>query len=161
MLSELLKVPKLLKQVNLWVHPEGSVVGSLYLRQQSIHHAGPEQPLEALNHPEPFVVVQRETPNETRFYNRKSIIRVEYEGKDYQVTTAIKPLTCQLQMMDGSIISGTIHEPLHPNRARLLDYLNRPEDSFIKLMANSSTVLINKSYIINVQVDNLEEDEDR
>ena len=159
MLSELLKVPKLLKQVNLWVHPEGRVVGSLYLRQQSIHHAGQEQPLEALNRPEPFIVIQRESPGEVRFYNRKSIIRVEYEGKDFQVATSIKPLACELQMMDGSFISGHINEPLHPNKARLLDYLNRTEDSFIKVIVDTMSVLINKSYIINVHVDNLEEDE--
>lgn len=158
--NQLLKVPKTLKQVNLWVHPEGRVIGSIFLRQQSVHHAGQEQPLEALNRPEPFIVIQRLEPNEVRFYNRKSIIRVEYEGKDYQVATAIKPLAGQLQLMDGSYIHGQIYEPLHPNKSRLLDYLNKPEDSFIKMFVDGTTVLINKSYIIHVQVDNLEDDDE-
>lgn len=158
--NELLKVPKTLKQVTLWVHPEGRVVGAIFLRQHSVHHAGQEQPLEALNRPEPFIVIQRAEPNEVRFYNRKSIIRIEYEGKDYQVATAIKPLACQLQLMDGAYIHGLIHEPLHPNKSRLLDYLNKPEDAFIKMFVDGMTVLINKSYIIHVQVDNLEDDDE-
>lgn len=155
--NELLKVPKTLRQVTLWVHPEGRVIGSIFLRQHSINHAGPEQPLEALNRAEPFIVVKREVPDELRFYNRKSIIRVEYEGKDRQIATTIKPLPCHLHMMDGSLLSGFIHEPLHPNKARLLDYLNKPEDTFIKMHADGNTLLINKSYIIHVHIENLED----
>lgn len=158
--TKLLKVPKVSREVTLWVHPEGRVLGSIYLREQSVNHAGQETPLEALNHPEPFIALKRHNPDQLRFYNRKSIIRVEYDGKDYQVATAIKPLPCQLYMMDGSCISGTIHEPLHPNKARLLDYLNKQEDTFIKLNVDDNTMLINKSYIIHVHVDNLDESDD-
>ena len=157
--SKLLKVPKVAREVTFWVHPEGRVVGSIFLRKQSVNHAGEETPLEAMNHPEPFVVLKREEPEQLRFYNRKSVIRVEYEGKDFQVATAIKPLACQLYLMDGSCISGRIHEPLHPNRARLLDYLNRTEEQFIKLHVEHNTMLVNKSYIIHVFIDELEDSE--
>ena len=150
-------VPKSLKQVTLWVHPEGRVLGYIYLRKHSALHAGEELPLEALNRPEPFIVIKREAPTELRFYNRKSIIRVEYAGLDKQQKRAVRPLTCLLQMMDGSLISGAIEESLHPNRARLLDYLNNPDDMFIKLHIESNTTLVNKSYVIHVQVDSLED----
>jgi hypothetical protein len=59
-------------------------------------------------------------------------------------------------MMDGALINGTIEEPLHPNRARLLDYLNKADDSFIRVHIDGNTVLINKSYIIHVYVEHLE-----
>jgi len=157
--SKLLKVPKVARHVTFWVHPEGRVVGSIFLRKQSVSHAGEETPLEAMNHPEPFVVLKRDEPDELRFYNRKSVIRVEYEGRDYQIATAIKPLDCQLYLMDGSCVSGKILEPLHPNRARLLDYLNRTEEQFIKLHVEHNTVLVNKSYIIHVFVDDLEDND--
>jgi hypothetical protein len=153
-------VPKSLKQVTLWVHPGGRVLGYIYLRKHSAQHAGEELPLEALNRSEPFIVFKRETPPELRFYNRKSIIRVEYPGMDKQKTRAIRPLPCLLQMMDGSLINGTIEESLHPNRARLLDYLNNPDDMFIKLHMDGDTTLVNKSYIIHVHVDSLEDNEE-
>jgi len=155
--SKLLKVPKVAREVTFWVHPEGRVIGSIFLRKQSAHHAGEETPQEAMNYPEPFVVLRRDNPEELRFYNRKSVIRVEYSGKDFQVATAIKPLACELHLMDGSCIRGLIDEPLHPNRARLLDYLNRTEDQFIKLNVEQNTVLVNKSYIIHVFIDDLED----
>jgi len=158
--NELLKVPTSLIQVTLWVHPEGRVIGSLYLREHSVNHAGPEQPLEALNRAEPFIVVKPDSTDELRFYNRRSIIRVEYDGKDKHIATTIKPLPCRLHMMDGSLLSGQIQEPLHPNKARLLDYLNKAEENFIKMHADGTTLLINKSYIIHVHVENLEDNDD-
>lgn len=157
--NELLKVPKTLKPVTLWVHPEGRVLGSIFLRNQSVTHAGPEYPLEALNDAEPFIVFKRDAPKQLRFYNRKSIIRVEYPGHEPNTTQTIKPLQCELYMMDGSLIGGTIDEPLHPNRARLLDYLNNVADSFISIHSGNDTILVNKSYINHVHVQSLEDDE--
>jgi hypothetical protein len=150
MTTDALKVPKTEKRVTLWVHPEGRVVGSLFLHTQSMNHAGPQEPLETLNQDDAFLVLKREQPDELRFYNRASIVRVEYPA-DYQPlvpdTTA---LPCRLQLMDGALITGTIQEPLAPDRARLYDYLNRSDERFIRIEAESDMVyLINKSYIIH------------
>ena len=58
-------------------------------------------------------------------------------------------------MMDGSLILGKIEEPLHPIKARLLDYLNSNNGKFIKITTDNRTLLINKAYIIRVHVDEL------
>ncbi|HEB94219.1 MAG TPA: hypothetical protein ENI94_12315 [Gammaproteobacteria bacterium] len=158
MTNKILKVPKKLKPVTLWVHPEGRVRGSLYLREQSPDHAGPEQPLEVLNQCTPFVVIKREEPDELRFYNMRSIIRVEY-AVEQEPCTDIPRQHCQMQMMDGSFIAGSICEQLPPARARLLDYLNRTDECFIKMhMDEGSIYLINKAYIIHAHVDDAADD---
>ena len=79
MLRDQLKIPKKLKLVTLWVHPEGRVVGSLFLRPQSANRAGEEEPLEVLNTADPFLVLKRDQPDELRFYNKSSVVRVEYD----------------------------------------------------------------------------------
>ena len=79
MLRDRLKIPKKLKLVTLWVHPEGRVVGSLFLRPQSANRAGEEEPLEVLNTADPFLVLKRDQPDELRFYNKSSVVRVEYD----------------------------------------------------------------------------------
>ena len=148
-----LKIPKKLKEVTLWVHPEGRVIGALFLREQSVHHAGEEDPLEVLNQPEHFVVLQRDRPEELRFYNRASIIRVEYPGAwpSDDAEAKATPLPCQLHMMDGSLIAGTIHEPLPPEHSRLFDYLNRSSERFARIyLDDQTTCLVNKAYIIQV-----------
>lgn len=157
MTDDTFKVPKKLKPVTLWVHPEGRVRGALYLREQSPEHAGAEEPLEVLNQCKPFVVIRREEPDELRFYNMRSIIRLEYEA-DHE--SAAQPvLRCHLQMMDGSYIAGSIREQLPPDRARLLDYLNRSDECFIKIHMDEGTIyLINKAYIIHAHVDDMGDD---
>ncbi len=155
MTNKILQVPKRLAAVTLWVHPEGRVQGSLYLREQSPDHAGPEQPLEVLNQCRPFVVIKRSEPDELRFYNMRAIIRVEYEPEGEPLADT-PSLRCQIQMMDGTFISGTIREQLPPEHARLLDYLNRADECFIKIYMDEGTLyLINKAYIIHTRVDDV------
>ena len=78
MATDLLKIPKIKRQVSMWVHPEGQVIGSLFLREQSVNHAGVEEPIEVLNKDKAFIVLERDE-GQVRFYNRNAIIRVEYE----------------------------------------------------------------------------------
>lgn len=158
--NDILKVPKKLRPVTLWVHPEGRVIGSIYLRIQSPDHAGSEQPLEALNACESFLVFNRDEPAELRFYNIKSVIRIEYtvteDDETADMDSSNNPMRCHLQLMDGSYIDGSIRESLPPNHARLLDYLNRGEEAFIKVYMDDGLIyLINKSYINHVHVDDI------
>ncbi len=159
--NDILKVPKKLRPVTLWIHPEGRVVGSIYLRTQSPNHAGSEQPLEALNACKSFLVFNRDEPAELRFYNIKSVIRIEYDTTENDEETdnnhsTNNPMHCHLQLMDGAYINGSIHESLPPHHARLLDYLNRSDEAFIKVhMEDGLIYLINKSYINHVHVNEI------
>ena len=129
------------------------MIGSLYLREHSPNHAGDEQPWEVLNQCESFLVFKVDDPDELRFYNIKSVIRAEYEANATDPGWDAEPMECHLHMMDGSLIHGKIRESLPPDQARLLDYLNRPEEGFIKVhMEEGLIYLINKSYINHVHV---------
>jgi hypothetical protein len=158
--NDILKVPKKLRPVTLWVHPEGRVIGSIYLRTQSPSHAGSEQPLEVLNACGNFLVFNRDEPTALRFYNIKSVMRVEYtatqEELDSDIDAGNNSMRCHLQLMDGAHIEGNIRESLPANHARLLDYLNRTEENFIKVHMDDGLIyLINKSYINHVQVNDI------
>jgi len=148
--TDLLKIPKIKRQVSMWVHPEGQVIGSLFLREQSVNHAGVEEPIEVLNKDKAFIVLDREE-SQVRFYNRNAIIRVEYEETSPTPGPEQKIIPCQLTMMDGALFNGEIRETLAPDRARLFDYLNHEQARFIKLYTDTNQIcLVNKSYIINV-----------
>jgi hypothetical protein len=148
MIRDLLKIPKKLKQVTLWVHPEGRVVGSLFLRPQSANTPGEEEPLEVLNTSEPFLVLKRDQPDELRFYNKSSVVRVEYDEDKALSLPNVEPLPCTLHLMDGSLLSGTIRKALPPDRSRLFDYLNLHGEQFVKIYYEDGSVcVVNKSYI--------------
>jgi len=149
MSRDLLKIPKKLRPVTLWVHPEGRVIGSLFLRRHSSNFAGEEEPFEVLNHANEFLVMKREDPEELRFYNKASIVRLEYDEAAPWHAVEAKPLSCALHMMDGSLIAGQIKKAMPPDHARLLDYLNLENERFVKIHLEDGKVhLINKSYIV-------------
>jgi len=148
-----LKIPKKLQAVSLWVHPEGRVVGSIFLTEKSPDYGGTEKPQTVLNRCDSFLVFKVEDPDELRFYNIKSVIRVEYEKTADDEDSDAKLMECHLHMMDGSLLNGTIREILPPDHSRLLDYLNQSDERFIKLHIDDGLIyLINKSYINHVHV---------
>jgi hypothetical protein len=151
-LNENLKIPKKQKQVTLWIHPEGRVVGSLFLSLHSKLSEGEEEPLEALNHPKSFLVLKRDDFDELRFYNKSSIVRVEYYKEPLTDLEEVDQLGCRLCLMDGSIIEGTIKRALPPAHARLYDYLNMQDERFAEIHVEEGMVcLVNKSYIVYVK----------
>jgi hypothetical protein len=146
-----LKIPKKLTQVTLHIHPEGTVVGAFFLSHRRQRASYAEEPLDVLNQASPFVVVKRQEPDELRFYNKASIVRVEYNAESAPELDNLMPLHCRLHMMDGSLIDGCIRRLLPPDHARLSDYLNLHEERFIQLhTTNGKLWLVNKSYIVYV-----------
>ncbi len=145
-----LKIVKNEQPVRLWVHPEGAVVGTLFLRPQDADDQA-ESPADVLNTEQPFLVLRRTKPDEIRFYNRNAIVRVEYEETPPTDDEMVRTMQCVIHMMDGSVIDGRINESLPPEHARLYDYLNQGKNRFLKLFTSSNEAcLVNKSYVIQV-----------
>lgn len=155
MTQHTLKIPKTRKEVKLWVHPEGLVIGSLFVREQGENHLGIEAPDQVMNQESHFVVLYMNKPSELRFYNRNSIIRVEYD--DEKTDPPPKDIiSCRLTLMDGSLIDGEIRESLPPDYSRLFDYLNQNSERFIRLyIENNQICLVNKSYINHVTTEHV------
>lgn len=152
--TDALRIPKTRKKVMLWVHPEGFVSGYVFVHLQSRVRRGEERPAEVLNHPSPFLVLQCKAPDELRFYNKRSIIRLQYVEEQIPDFEDRVSLPCCLHMMDGSLLRGTIHESLAPDHARLFDYININNASFIELYIEHNEVcLVNKAYIVRVTPD--------
>ncbi len=149
--TDSLIIPKLLQKVALWVHPEGKVLGSLFIREHSYSHAGHESPIEILNSPQDFVVLKRDDTGEVRFYNKSSIVRVEYNDSEQLNENNNTEIKCKIHMMDGSLLEGEINENLPQAHSRLFDYINDNSNHFIKIHINDDEVmLINKSYVIRI-----------
>jgi hypothetical protein len=143
-----LKIPKREKAVTLWTHPDGQVLGAIYLHITEPDPSCGEDAWTVMNDPEDFLVVRRRDPDELRFYNKASLIRVEYVEDELYVSDTGKDLPCRVHLMDGSIIDGAMRKALPPERSRLYDYMNTDNPRFLKLyVGDSSVCLINKSYV--------------
>lgn len=144
-----LRIPKKPMPVTLWVHPEGRVAGAIFLHLPGAEGGRGEQPIDVLNEATDFLVIQREPPEGVRFYNKASIVRVEYwDGTDAAGADG-RPLPCRITMMDGSLIDGALAKAAPVERSRLYDYMNDTAERFLKLLCGANEVmLINKSYVV-------------
>jgi len=149
--NEDLIVPKIECPVVLWVHPEGRVAGSLFLREGETE-VPEERVIDVLNHDQPFVVLKRSDPEEVRFYHRSSILRAEYAARRPADTSGMILHRCQVGIMDGSLIEATLIRPAPPDRSRLFDFLNRDRERFLEVFSDEGeTLALNKSYVIFVR----------
>ena len=146
-----LKVPKRQVPVTLWVHPEGRVVGSMFLHLPSPDSYHTEQPWDVINEAADFVAIKLDDPDQMRFYNKSSIVRLEYRDGASSLLGEGVPLPCMITMMDGSLIEGEICKATPIERSRLYDYMNDTSERFLKLRSNEVDVLlVNKSYVVHI-----------
>jgi hypothetical protein len=147
-----LKIPKARRAVAMWVHPEGQVRGSIFLFAGRGEHGNTQDPLDVMNTPAPFIVLQRDGSEDVRFYNKRSIVRLEYSDPDRVQPSDSTTLHCHIQMMDGSLLDGMIHEVLPPWSARLYDYINSEGHRFLRVeLAPGDVCLVNKAYVVHIE----------
>ena len=144
--------PKRTRPVRLWVHPEGPVDAEIFLRPPGPAREG-ELPVAVLNHPDPFLVCRcgaAQRP-QIRFYNKHSLVRVEYVDASEESAHAEVTLEGEFQLMDGSVFTGVIRENLPKQRRRLLDFMNQYPARFLRLFPRGGGVsLINRAYVMRV-----------
>ena len=146
-----LKINKALRQVSMWVHPEGLVNGSIFVAVGD-DAAVQENPCAVLNKDTPFLVLRTDKADDVRFYNRNAIVRAEFDSEKPE-DDKLTRVDCQVTLMDGSVINGEIIEELPMENARLYDYLNQTKERFIRLFTHDTEVcMVNKSYVIKVTI---------
>jgi len=147
MAGDLFKVAKQERQLELWIHPQGRVLGSVFIREKSELHDGEESPLDLFNQPESFLVIHREDLAEFRFYNKSSIVRAKMDLTESQNSDQ-GVIATQMHMMDGSLLRGELRGVFTPDHSRLYDHLNADNGQFLCLyLEQNKIMLINKNYI--------------
>jgi len=149
-----LVIPKQPVPVTLWVHPEGRVQAEVFLFRGGEQPGASEVPADLFNSESPFVVARSTETGETRFYNKRAIVRVEYDaGIDPRDPESgdLTQLGCRLSMMDGSILDGVIEAFMPPEHRRLYDYINLEGERFLRLRLDAGLeCLVNKAYIVRI-----------
>lgn len=144
------KIEKILRPVTPWVQPIGQVTGAIFVQPEMESQCG-EEPADVLNQETPFLVRQKQYPEEIRFYNRAAIVRAEFSETGTHRSDVSHTYKCKLMMMDGTEMSGTLHESLPSEYSHLYDYLHQKAEQFIKLHCdNGITYLVNKTDVTQV-----------
>jgi hypothetical protein len=145
-----LRIPKKQQPISLWIHPEGQILGAVFVQIPTANDAATENPCDVLNNQAPFLVVMRDDLGGPRFYSKRSVVRVEYYGKPPE-EAGLTRIGCRLLLMDGSFLEGDIIEGLPSDHSRLFDYLNQEDQRFVRIYAPGERIwMVNKAYVVHL-----------
>ena len=146
-----LYIPKGQLAVTVWTEGEGRVGGTIFLSEYAEGHRGEETPLDLLNGEDAFVVMQPDWDAPPRFIAKRRILRLIYDDPQGAPNPEDTHHPCQIRLVDGAHVEGSIHEPLRPEHCRLFDYLNSVGGRFIRVYLEGDEVcLVNVSHIAHV-----------
>ena len=144
-------IPKALRQVTLWVHPEGRVIGSLFLSFHTKNGPGLRILVPSSMRQRRFSC-QRAEPEDSVSITKGPLSAWNTRRKRHRArrVRASRRYTvkCRSWMARSSQVLCAIHPP---NHERLYDYLNLSKERFAKLYLEDGNVcLVNKAYIVCV-----------
>jgi hypothetical protein len=147
-----LRVPKRRVEAEV-VLPGGEVRRvTLFLAEAAPGHAGPERPLDLLNGAAEFFPALDGAAGGTAFLNRRSVpvVRVErrFDAPDDEVTLPTEH-DVEVQLLDGSRLTGLVSYVRPPERSRLGDFLNEPPP-FFRLLLEDRVAYVNKRHVVRV-----------
>ncbi len=128
---------------------EGLVIqGDIHLQPVVPWRDGPETPLEMLNRPESFFVMNLPT-GEVIFVGKAQVAVVLYRTDRHaepERETAARHIPLEIMMTTGAEYRGEAVTELPPDHSRALDFLNAP-GSFIELHTADGICCLNRSWV--------------
>lgn len=131
---------------------EGMVIqGELHLQPRVPYHDGAELPVELLNRPDAFFVMN--LPGGDVVFVAKdqvaSLAHLEHEtglDTDPERQSVARIFAFEVMMVGGQEHRGMVASELPPTRARALDFLNAPE-RFFALHTNDGILCLNRRFV--------------
>lgn len=138
--------------VRLYLVNGDEVQGAIFLHHSRNEYGLPEEPLDLMNLPSPFIAVADKS-DAISFYNKSMVLYLTYQ-EDSDLT-AIPEVNLRkkivVKLHNGSCLTGLVQTLLPQEQARLYDFLNLDDEAFIKMAgANGTVSLINKAFIMVV-----------
>jgi hypothetical protein len=125
-----------------------AIQGDLHLQPVVAWRDGPETPLEMLNRPDAFFVVNLPT-GEVVFVCKDQVASVVYRNEFHpepERETVARHIPLEVMMTGGSEFRGEAVTELPPDHSRALDFLNAP-GAFFELHTNDGICCINRSWV--------------
>ena len=147
-----LKITKRRQTVTLVLRDKKTIKGDVFLHYSRNEYGLPQEPMDLLNSKQPFMVLM-DKAGEVSFYNKRMVSHLIY----HEETDADKLLSANLkenvavELVSGEVLYGEITALLPPENMRLYDFLNQPDECFMRVKnAGGIISLINKSCITTV-----------
>jgi len=138
--------------VRLYLVNGEEVQGAIFLHHSRNEYGLPEEPLDLMNLRSPFIAVVDQSDT-VSFYNKSMVLYLTYqEDPDLSaITEANLRKKVVVKLHNGICLTGQVQVLLPQEHARLYDYLNLHDETFMKMAeADGAVSLVNKAFIMVV-----------
>lgn len=129
------------------------IEGDLFVSATVPFRLGPEEAIDVLNAPEPFLPIA-EPSGEIVIVAKARVAEVETGlPSEHEETrfAGLRPTAIEVALAGGAIRSGFVHLAVRHERPRLLDYLNAITEPFLLLYSTDGVRLISRAMIDRVR----------
>lgn len=149
-----LRIPK--RRVPVDVVLPGGVTRNVlvFLSEAAPGHEGPERLSDLLNGSDAFIPAQEANGGGMTFLHRTSIAVARVAAEFDLDAASFTPETeheVEIALADGSHLCGRVRYSLPPERARLVDFLNRAEP-FFRLVERDAVALVGRAHVARVSI---------
>jgi hypothetical protein len=126
--------------------------GDVFCLSVGRFHNRPDQPLDLLNDEEAFLPLVV-SDGSIRLVQKAhvAVMATPLPEGDDAVDTGVLGMRVAVTLVDGSEQTGTIFPELHPDRERLIDFLNDTPSRFLALFTTDQLRLVNRVHIAYVR----------
>lgn len=126
---------------------------SFYLRMSSANATGREALAERLNDPSTLFLACK-AGDEVQLFQLKAVVYIQVNGQvaevDYLEQLGASRQAATLTLRGGETLRGEFLSILPPNRSRVSDLLNSPDERFLLFLMPDSCLWVNRDYIVRV-----------
>ena len=126
--------------------------GDVFVQTSTRFGTGPEEPLDLLNHDEPFLPLVLTAGDAFLIHKTQiAVVGTRLPEGDDAIDRAVVGMRVELTLMDGSAHVGSIFPEVRADRQRLIDVLNDLTPPFVALFATEQLRLVNRRHIAYVR----------
>jgi hypothetical protein len=145
-------VPRTTLEVELLLANGETRPGMIFLIPRTSLHVGSETPLELLNRTEPVFPFRSDDEGHVLLVTKVQTMRVTTdqfeEPGDPERLDALKSMRVEIELSDGSTVTGTVTMDMPEGRSRLLDYLNEVPKPFFPVSDGETTHYVNRNHVV-------------
>ncbi|HVX38482.1 MAG TPA: hypothetical protein VHB25_02825 [Gemmatimonadaceae bacterium] len=145
------RIEKIRRGVTLRLAGGATLAGDVFVQPTARFRAGPQDPAELFNEPEPFIPIAT-VEDELILVAKDQVAHVQFPGDS--ADTAIEGIAdaaVDVWLADGTSLSGVLRLETRADRSRVLDFLNDEHQRFLALQTPFGICLVNRRHITQVR----------
>ncbi len=142
------RIEKVRRRVELTLASGDKLAGDVFLQAFARYRAGPEEPFDVLNEPDPFLPLALASGELVLVQKSQiAVVTTELPDRDDAAETGLVGMNITLTLTRAGTLTGSIFPEVRSDRPRLMDFLNTNPLHFLLLFSADRLHIVGTAHI--------------